>query len=235
VIVFLSAHARPAQTYHPAAGLPAGAHLADRSQPRRKAMLKKIVAAALALWCLTANPAFAHVGLGHVAGFAHGFVHPLSGLDHIIAMVAVGLYAANLGGRNLWLVPSAFVATMIVGGILGYGGVPLPLVERGIGLSVVVMSLAVAAGVSLPTVAAMALVSLFALFHGHAHGSEGTELASFVPYAAGFVIATASLHFAGIGLGLGLDKFGASASLALKRAVGVAGALAGVAILAGVV
>jgi urease accessory protein len=124
---------------------------------------------------------------------------------------------------------------MICGGILGYSGFPLPLVEKGIGLSVVVMSMAVAAGVNLPTAGAMALVSLFALFHGHAHGSEGTTLSSFVPYAAGFVIATASLHFAGIGLGLGLDKFGASASLALKRAVGVAGACAGVAILAGVV
>lgn len=198
-------------------------------------MLRKIVAAAVALWCFTGGPAFAHVGLGHVTGFAHGFVHPLSGLDHIIAMVAVGLYAANLGGRNLWLVPSAFVATMIIGGILGYSGFSLPLVEGGIGLSVVVMSLVVAAGVNLPTGAAMALVSLFALFHGHAHGSEGTALASFLPYAAGFVIATASLHFAGIGLGLGLDKFGTSASLALKRAVGVAGAIAGVAILAGVV
>ncbi len=148
---------------------------------------------------------------------------------------AVGLYAANQGGRNLWLVPSAFVATMIFGGILGYSGFPLTLVERGIGLSVVVMSMAVAAGVNLPTVGAMALVSLFALFHGHAHGGEGVELTSFLPYEAGFVIATASLHFAGIGLGLGLDKFGASAALALKRAVRVAGALAGVAVLAGVV
>lgn len=80
-----------------------------------------------------------------------------------------------------------------------------------------------------------ALVSLFVLIHGHAHGSEGTALSSFLPCAAGFVTATASLHFAGVGLGLGFDKFGASASLALKRAVGVAGALAGVAILAGVV
>ena len=163
------------------------------------------------------------------------FVHPFSGLDHIIAMVAVGLYAANLGGRNLWLVPSAFVGTMIVGGALGYRGVPLPLVEGGIGVSVVIMSLAVAAGVNLPTVAAMALVSLFALFHGHAHGSEGTALASFLPYAAGFVMATASLHFAGISLGLGLDRLGTSTSLALKRAVGVSGAIAGVAILVGVV
>ncbi len=197
-------------------------------------MLKRIVAAALALWCFTGGTAFAHVGLGHVAGFTHGFLHPFSGLDHIIAMVAVGLYAAHLGGRNLWLVPSAFVGTMIVGGALGYLGVPLPLVERGIGVSVVIMSLAVAAGVNLPTGAAMALVSLFALFHGHAHGSEGTALASFLPYAAGFVMATASLHFVGIGLGLGLDRPGTSTSLALKRAIGVSGAIAGVAILMGV-
>ena len=198
-------------------------------------MLRKIVGAALALWFLTAGPAIAHVGQGHVAGFAQGFAHPLSGLDHIIAMVAVGLYAAHLGGRNLWLIPSAFIATMIFGGILGHSGFPLPLVEGCIALSVVVMSLAVAAGVNLPTIAAMALVSLFAVFHGHAHGSEGAELSSFLSYAAGFVIATAVLHFSGIGLGLGLDKFGASASLALKRTVGVAGALAGVVILAGVV
>jgi urease accessory protein len=79
-----------------------------------------MVAATFALWCLTAAPSFAHVGQGHVAGFAHGFMHPLSGLDHIIAMVAVGLYASHLGGRNLWLVPLAFVGTMIFGGILGY-------------------------------------------------------------------------------------------------------------------
>lgn len=198
-------------------------------------MLKEIAAAAMALWCVTAGPAFAHVGLGHVGGFAHGFVHPLSGLDHIIAMVAVGLYAAHLGGRNLWLVPSAFVATMIFGGILGYSGVPLPLVERGIGLSVDGRQVDADCDSQTHDNAAMALVSLFALFHGHAHGGEGSALSSFLPSAAGFVIATASLHFAGIGLGLGLDKFGTSASLAFKRAVGVAGALAGVAILAGVV
>jgi hydrogenase nickel incorporation protein HypB len=215
--------------------MPAGGLLPIDTQTRRKAMWGKTVAAALALWCFAAGPAFAHVGLGQAAGFAHGFFHPLSGLDHIVAMVAVGLYAANLGGRNLWLVPSAFVVMMIFGGFLGYTGFHLPLVEEGIALSVAVMSMAVAAGFNLPTVAAMALVSLFALFHGHAHGSEGAVLSSFLPYAAGFVIATASLHFAGITLGLELDKFGKTVSLALKRALGVAGAFAGVAILAGMV
>ncbi len=108
----------------------------------------------------------------------------------------------------MWLVPLAFVATMMMGGILGYAGYPLPLVETGIGLSVVVMSLAIALGVKLRTVMAMALVGLFALFHGHAHGSEGAELAYFLPYATGFVIATALLHMAGIALGLGFDQLG---------------------------
>jgi urease accessory protein len=196
-------------------------------------MLKKLTLPFLTVFCLAATPASAHIGLGHVAGFTHGFAHPLSGLDHIIAMVAVGLYAANLGGRNIWLVPAAFVATMIAGGALGYAGFPLPLVEVGIGLSVVVMSLAVAAGIRLPTAAAMTLVGLFALFHGHAHGSEGAELASFLPYAAGFVIATTLLHLAGISLGLGLDRLGPDTSVALKRVSGGAGALAGIAILVG--
>lgn len=187
----------------------------------------------VALW-LSTVPALAHVGVGPVDTLGHGFMHPLSGIDHILAMVAVGLYAAGLGGRALWLVPSAFVGTMILGGLLGYLGFPLPLVETGIGLSVVVMGLAIALGVRLPTVAAMALVGLFALFHGHAHGTEGMGLGvAFLPYAAGFVIATASLHMAGIALGLGLDRPSTTPSNLLRRAAGAVGALAGLCILAG--
>ena len=133
-------------------------------------------------------------------------------------MVAVGLFAVNLGGAALWLVPSAFVGTMIFGGMLGYYGWPLPMVEEGIGLSVVVMGLAIALGVRLPTIAAMALVGLFAVFHGHAHGTEGIGLGiSFLPYAAGFVAATGLLHVSGIALGLGLDRLGTTPSLVLKR------------------
>lgn len=194
-------------------------------------MLRKSIPTALLALCLTAVPAFAHVGVDHVAGLTHGFAHPLGGLDHMLAMVAVGLYAASLGGSALWLVPMAFVGTMIAGGLLGYGGMPLPLVEQGIGLSVVVLGAAIALGVKLPTVAAMALVGLFALFHGHAHGSEGAEIAAFLPYAAGFVVATTLLHGAGIALGLGLDQLGETSSVVFKRAAGVAGALAGVALL----
>lgn len=197
-------------------------------------MLRKLTPLAAAALLLTAGPAFAHVGVGPVDTFNRGFLHPLGGIDHILAMVAVGLFAVNLGGAALWLVPSAFVGTMIFGGALGYYGWPLPMVEAGIGLSVVVMGLAIAFGVRLPTIGAMALVGLFALFHGHAHGTEGIGLGiSFLPYAAGFVIATASLHSAGVALGFGLDRLGTTRALMLKRVSGSMGALAGVSLLAG--
>lgn len=197
-------------------------------------MLRKLTPLAAAALLLTAGPAFAHVGVGPVDTFSRGFLHPLGGIDHILAMVAVGLFAVNLGGAALWLVPSAFVGTMIFGGALGYYGWPLPMVEAGIGLSVVVMGLAIAFGVRLPTIGAMALVALFALFHGHAHGTEGVGLGiSFLPYAAGFVIATASLHTAGVALGFGLDRLGTTRALMLKRVSGSMGALAGVSLLAG--
>ena len=146
--------------------------------------------------------AFAHTGLGDAAGFTHGFMHPVGGLDHVLAMVAVGLYAALLGGRALWLVPATFVAVMAIGGALGMAGFGLPYAEIGIALSVVVLGLAVALRLSLPTLAAMALVGLFAVFHGHAHGAEMPQDVSGYAYAAGFMLATALLHCAGIALGL---------------------------------
>lgn len=183
--------------------------------------------------CLIASPALAHIGLGQTESLSTGFFHPLGGIDHVLAMLAVGLYAASLGGSAIWLVPSTFVGTMVVGGALGYAGLPLPYVEQGIGLSVVVMGLAVAFRVKLPTAMAMGLVGLFALFHGHAHGSEGAELAAFLPYAAGFVIATSLLHLTGIAIGLGLDRLGTRPSEFMRRALGTMGALAGVSLLAG--
>lgn len=198
-------------------------------------MLRKLPAlAGAALVILTAGPAFAHVGTGPVDTFNHGFIHPMSGIDHILAMVAVGLFAANLGGAALWLVPSAFVGTMIFGGALGYYGWPLPMVEAGIGFSVVVMGLAIALGVRLPTIAAMALVGIFAVFHGHAHGTEGMGLGiAFLPYAAGFVCATGLLHVAGMALGFSLDRLGPARAAMLKMCAGTAGALAGVSLLTG--
>jgi urease accessory protein len=194
------------------------------------------IVAALAVGGFAA-PALAHTGVSATTGlghaWAHGFLHPLGGFDHVLAMVAVGLYAAQLGGRSLWLLPAAFVGTMAVGGLLGYVGAPVPMVEQGIGLSVVAMGIAIALGLRLPTLVATILVAVFALVHGHAHGSEGAEFAPFLSYAAGFVAATAILHAAGIALGLGLDRLGTLPAAVFKRAAGVAGALAGIVILAG--
>jgi urease accessory protein len=180
-----------------------------------------------------AAPASAHTGASVTHDLAHGFLHPLGGLDHVLAMVAVGLYAAQLGGRSLWLLPAAFIAAMVAGGAVGYAGVPVPMVEQGIGVSVIALGLAIAFGVRLPTTAATLLVALFALVHGHAHGSEGAELPSFLAYAAGFVAATGVLHSAGIAAGLALDQLGTVPAAVLMRAAGAAGALAGVVILAG--
>ena len=181
---------------------------------------------------LLPTAALAHTGIGAAGGFAHGFWHPVGGFDHVLAMVAVGAFAVRLGGRAVWLVPAAFVAMMAVGGLAGMERIRLPFVETGVALSVVVLGLAVALQWKLPVAAASALVGLFAIFHGHAHGSEMPIDASGLAYAAGFMLATASLHVAGIGLGLAAGRIGARSRLALQ-ASGGAMALAGVALLSG--
>lgn len=191
--------------------------------------MPRLVLPIAALLTLAATAARAHTGIGDTAGFAHGFAHPLGGIDHILAMVAVGLFAAQIGGRALWLVPLSFVSVMSLGGIIGMAGVGLPFVEIGIGLSVVVLGLAVAFGVRLPTAAAMALVGLFAIFHGHAHGAEMPESASGLTYGIGFVLATTLLHVLGIGIG----RVGTAIGQGVLRTAGTAMALAGVVILAG--
>jgi urease accessory protein len=178
------------------------------------------------LLALTPSVAFAHVGIGDTNGIAHGFLHPVSGVDHILAMVAVGLFAAHLGGRALWLVPLSFVATMAFGGALGMAGVALPYVEIGVGLSVVVLGIIIASRINPPVAIAMALVGFFAVFHGHAHGAEMPETASALAYAAGFIFATLLLHAVGIGAGLLIGR-----ERRITQAAGSAMALAGVAIL----
>jgi urease accessory protein len=187
------------------------------------------------LLLVASTAAYAHTGVGTTSGFTHGFVHPIGGIDHVLAMVAVGLFAAHLGGRALWAVPSSFVTVMVGGGVAGMGGLELPFVEIGIGLSVVVLGAAVAFRLYLPTLAAMALVGLFAIFHGHAHGAEMPETASGFEYALGFVLATAGLHGCGIGLGLVLGRMGEAAGGRIARIAGSAMALAGLAILGGVI
>lgn len=179
---------------------------------------RRLALAALA--CLLPSAAFAHTGAGAAGGFAHGFAHPIAGLDHILAMVTVGLFAFQLGGRALWLVPVTFVAIMAAGGVLGVAGIAVPMVELGIALSVVVLGALVAAGVKAPLAIAMALAGFFAIFHGHAHGAEMPEDASGLAYGIGFMAATALLHAAGIGLGSAVGRFG-------PVMVRVAGALAG--------
>lgn len=159
-----------------------------------------------ALFALAALPASAHT-LGAVgATFAHGFVHPLAGLDHVLAMVAVGLWAAQLGGRALGLVPLSFVALMGVGALAGLSGLALPMVEIGIAGSLVVLGLLVGFAARLPVAAGMVLVGALAVFHGHAHGAEAPIASSFALYALGFAVATALLHGLGVGLALGMKR-----------------------------
>src|SRR5580704_18011312 len=155
---------------------------------------------------VASTAAYAHTGVGDTSGFVHGFAHPISGVDHVLVMVAVGLFAAHLGGRALWLVPLSFVSMMVVGGACGMAGVELPFVEVGIGMSVVILGLAVAIGYRIPTAAAMAMVGLFAVFHGHAHGVEMPESTSGLEYGIGFLLATALLHVCGISLGLAICR-----------------------------
>lgn len=178
--------------------------------------------------------AFAHTGVGETSGFIHGFGHPISGLDHILAMVMVGVFAYQLGGRALWLVPATFVLVMAVGGALGVAGINVPFVEVGIALSVIVLGAIVALGVKAPTAVAMGIVGLFAIFHGHAHGAEMPEDAGGLAYAAGFMIATAILHVVGIGIGFLIGKIGEQYGSVVVRASGGIAAVAGVGILTGI-
>lgn len=196
----------------------------------RLASLPARIAAATALG-LVATPAFAHPGHEAATGFAQGFLHPLSGLDHVLAMVAVGLIAARIGGRALLLVPLAFLGMMMVGGGLGVAGIAVPFVEIGIALSVVVLGAALALRPALPVAAAMILVGAFAVFHGHAHGAEMPETATGLAYGAGFVGATALLHAVGLGLGLSAGRL--ARSLPALRVAGAGLAVAGLGLLTG--
>lgn len=163
-------------------------------------------AAAVPLLLIVPSGAEAHLFGAHGAGLAQGLAHPLGGLDHLLAMVAVGVWAAQRGGRALWAVPLAFVAMMALGGALGFAGWPLPWVETGIAGSVLALGLLIAFAVPLPISAAAAVVGLFAVFHGQAHGAELPQAASPLAYAAGFVAATALLHAAGVALGTMLRR-----------------------------
>jgi urease accessory protein len=157
---------------------------------------------ALLVAALAAAPAFAHEAGGAAGGFVSGFFHPIAGWDHVVAMVAVGLWGAFLGRPAVWLLPVVFPLVMTFGGALGVLGVPLPAVEIGIAASAVVLGAAVAAAARPPLWVAAVIVGVFAVFHGHAHGTELPEAANPLAYSLGFVIATGLLHAAGIALSL---------------------------------
>jgi urease accessory protein len=186
---------------------------------RRSLFLASILLAALP------GVAEAHTGHGAVFSFSSGFLHPFGGLDHVLAMIAVGLLAAQLGSRALWLVPGTFVTVMALAAAAGVVGVSLPGTEYGILISIIAISLPVALALGMPVTLAMTLVGAFAIFHGHAHGAELPAGAEVAPYIAGFALATALIHAAGISFGLALGRL-AAGSPALRIAGGAI-ALAG--------
>jgi urease accessory protein len=151
------------------------------------------------LWPLAA---WAHVESGQAGGFLSGFSHPVSGLDHVLAMVAVGLWGAQLGAPAVWLLPVAFPMMMAFGGMLGLMGIPLPGVEIGIAVSGVVLGALILGEAKMPLIGALLVVAFFAVFHGHAHGTELSPGQNAMLYSLGFVICTGILHAVGIGTGL---------------------------------
>lgn len=192
--------------------------------------LSLILAAALVA---LPSAALAHTGHGDTATLMHGFEHPLGGIDHILAMVAVGVFAFVLGGRALWIVPLSFVGMMAVGFVLGVGQIDLPFVELGIALSSVVIGGAAALGRPMPVAVAAALVGVFAIFHGHAHGTEMPADSSGLAYAAGFMAATAVLHLVGIAAALGVAKIVGRFGKPVAQVAGGIFALGGIGVLTG--
>ena len=147
----------------------------------------------------------AHTGGQVAGGFLSGFMHPLSGLDHLLAMIAVGIWGAALGMPLIWALPVVFPLLMVIGGVLGIAQVPLPFVESGIAVSVVVLGLAILAAWRAPIAVAVAIVGAFGVFHGYAHGTELPATAAPAAYSAGFVVSTGLLHLTGIAIGM-LDR-----------------------------
>ena len=177
------------------------------------------------------SPAIAHPSSASAASFSAGVAHPFSGLDHFAVMVTVGLWAALKGNRALWVWPTTFIILMLFGSVLGMAHFALSFVEPGILVSVVVLGLVVAFAIDLPVPVGAAIVGIFALLHGHAHGTELADTIDGLEYIAGFTLATATLHALGIGLALGAERG------SLRPAIRVTGATCiavGVGLLSGV-
>jgi len=174
---------------------------------------------------LMTMPASAHSGTGLAGGFVSGLVHPLTGFDHLLAMVSVGLWGAFLGRPLIYVLPVIFPAVMVVGAALGMLGIPLPTVDIGVALSVLVLGASIALSLRAPVWAASAIVGAFAIFHGYAHGRELPSAADPVGYSVGFVLATGLLHVMGIGIGFLNERPG---GVTLTRSLGGVIGLAGV-------
>ena len=192
-------------------------------EPReaRSARVRLAAALLVASWPVAA---LAHAEAGAAAGFLAGLRHPASGLDHVLAMIAVGLWGAQLGKPAIWALPVTFPMVMAFGGMTGLMGLPLPGVEVGIAASAIALGAMVAAEAKPPIAAAALLVGLFAIFHGHAHGTELPAGASGITYSIGFVVSTGTLHAVGIGIGLAHRWPGGRTAL---RGAGALVALAG--------
>jgi urease accessory protein len=186
----------------------------------------EITRVVLALLLLLPVTAMAHVEGGSTTGMLAGFFHPLLGVDHLLAMVAVGLWAAQLGGRALWVTPATFVVMLLLGGAFGITNVAIPHSETGILLSVLLLGLLLVAAVRMPVVPSAVIVGIFALFHGYAHGVEMPLLSDGITYSLGFAITTALMH--GVGILLGLQSARLHPDISVTRIAGLAIASSGV-------
>lgn len=180
--------------------------------------------APLCAMCLIPISALAHTGVGVTSGFSSGFSHPIGGADHLLAMLAVGFWAVQLGGRAIWAVPTAFVTMMLLGVALAAFGIPVPYFEQGVLVSVLVLGVLIAGAFRFRLAPSVVLVGVFAVFHGHAHGAEMPLATGAVSYCLGLALATASLHAVGIAAGATLQQLNIEK---LTRLAGVAVALAG--------
>lgn len=192
----------------------------------------KSLGLALSLLLVFSSSAFGHSGEGLAGGFIGGFMHPIMGLDHVTAMVAVGILGAFLGRPAIWVLPVVFPLVMAFGGVLGIMGVAIPNIEVGIAVSSIVLGLIIALALKMPLWVASILVAIFAIFHGHAHGTELPNAANPLAYSVGFVISTGLLHLAGIAIG---ELIRWPAGVVVARVAGGVIALAGVGFLTGTI
>lgn len=199
-----------------------------------RACLAVSAAVALLPAVASAHPgAHAHAGAEHASGFIAGTLHPITGIDHVLAMIAVGFLGARMGRRATWALPLTFVGAMALGGVIAFAGgrVDSSIIEHGIVASVLVLGVMIALGARLPMPLVTGIVAIAALFHGHAHGTELPESASAFTYATGFLVATAALHAVGVAIGVGVARTPQNASLTVARLSGAAIVACGAAML----